>query len=109
MNNLYKWGASACLALSTLSVLQAQTVGIGTNTPDNSAKLHIVDNNRGLLIPQVSIPNINNAAPVTAPALACWSGTTTPLLLVGVAVAFTTGTEHNGNAFRLAIVRMIKI
>lgn len=47
----------------------AQVVGIGTNTPNNSAKLEIRDNNRGLLIPRVNIPNLNAAAPVTAPAV----------------------------------------
>ncbi len=81
MNNLYKWGASTLLALSTSYALQAQVVGIGTNTPDNSAKLHIVDNNRGILIPQVSIPNINTAAPVTAPArgLLVWNNNATTI------------------------------
>jgi hypothetical protein len=52
----------------TMNGLQAQNVGIGTNTPDPSAKLHLVDANRGLLIPQVSIGDISNAAPVTTPA-----------------------------------------
>ncbi len=46
----------------------SQNVGIGTATPDASAKLHIVDANRGLLIPSVSIGNVAAAAPVTAPA-----------------------------------------
>lgn len=47
----------------------AQVVGIGTNVPDNSAKLEIRDNNRGLLIPRVNIPNLNAAAPITNPAV----------------------------------------
>ncbi len=46
----------------------AQNVGIGTATPDASAKLHVVDANRGILIPNVSIGNVAAAAPVTAPA-----------------------------------------
>jgi len=45
-----------------------QNVGIGTATPDASAKLHLVDANRGLLIPNVAIGNVGAAAPVTAPA-----------------------------------------
>ncbi len=49
--------------------LQAQNVGIGTNSPDPSAKLHINDNSRGLLIPRLSLSNVNVAAPVTAPAI----------------------------------------
>lgn len=46
----------------------AQNVGIGTAIPNASAKLHIVDANRGILIPQISIGNVVLAAPVTAPA-----------------------------------------
>lgn len=46
--------------------LNAQ-VGINTTTPDASAMLDISATNKGLLIPRVSIPNLNAAAPVTAP------------------------------------------
>lgn len=46
----------------------AQNVGIGTNTPDASAKLHIDDANRGLLIPNVSLSDVTTASPVTSPA-----------------------------------------
>ena len=49
--------------------VNAQNVGIGIATPDASAKLHVVDANRGLLIPKVSIGNVTAAAPVTAPAV----------------------------------------
>lgn len=49
--------------------LHAQVVGVGTNTPNNSAKLDITDNNRGLLIPRINIPNLLAAAPVTTPAV----------------------------------------
>lgn len=49
--------------------IQAQNVGIGTATPNASAKLHIVDPNRGLLIPNVSLGNISSAAPVAGPAV----------------------------------------
>lgn len=45
-----------------------QNVGIGTNTPDQSAKLHIEDSNRGLLIPNLNLTDVTVAAPVTAPA-----------------------------------------
>ena len=50
------------------SFLQAQNVGIGTNSPDPSAKLHINDSNRGILIPRLSLTNVIIAAPVTSPA-----------------------------------------
>jgi predicted metal-dependent hydrolase len=57
----------AVIAISSLTY--GQNVGIGTATPDASAKLHVVDANRGLLIPNVAIGNVGVAAPVTAPAV----------------------------------------
>ncbi|MFK7798363.1 MAG: tail fiber domain-containing protein [Aureispira sp.] len=69
MNTFYKWSASILLALGTTFTLQAQSVGIGIGSPDQSAKLHIESNDQGLLIPQISIGNVNNTAPVTAPAV----------------------------------------
>jgi len=48
--------------------LHAQSVGIGTATPHPSARLHIEDNARGLLIPNVALSATNVAAPVTGPA-----------------------------------------
>jgi len=47
--------------------IQAQ-VGINTTTPHASSMLDISATDKGLLIPRVSIPNLNAAAPVTAPA-----------------------------------------
>ena len=47
--------------------LQAQ-VGINTTTPDASSMLDINATDKGLLIPRVSIPNLNAAAPITTPA-----------------------------------------
>ena len=58
----------AALAFSVVSV-HAQNVGIGTNSPAASAKLHIMDANRGLLIPNVALVNVTNGVtPVSAPA-----------------------------------------
>ena len=54
--------------LSAVNLL-AQNVGIGTNTPDASAKLDIVDANRGLLIPRVNLTATNAHGPVTNPAM----------------------------------------
>ena len=48
--------------------VSAQNVGIGTNTPDASAKLHVVDANRGVLISNVVLTDVTVAAPVTTPA-----------------------------------------
>ncbi|CAM4183375.1 MULTISPECIES: hypothetical protein [Flavobacterium] len=47
--------------------LNAQ-VGINTTNPDNSSMLDITATDKGLLIPRVSIPNLNVAAPITNPA-----------------------------------------
>jgi len=59
----------ALLVVGLLSaVLHAQNVGIGTANPDPSARLHIEDNARGLLIPNVALTSTNVAAPVTGPA-----------------------------------------
>ena len=45
-------------------------VGIGNNvtTFDNSEVLKIAATNKGVLLPNISIPNLNNAAPVSSPA-----------------------------------------
>jgi hypothetical protein len=59
--------------------LSAQNVGIGTSTPDASAKLDIVDANRGLLIPRVALGGTNASSPVTSPA--------TSLLVYNTAIA----------------------
>lgn len=59
---------AAALFFSVGSV-NAQNVGIGTSTPVASAKLQIVDANRGLLIPNVSLIAVTNGvAPVATPA-----------------------------------------
>ncbi|MFK7798362.1 MAG: tail fiber domain-containing protein [Aureispira sp.] len=95
MNTFYKWSAAIFLALGTTFTLQAQSVGIGTGSPDQSAKLHIESNNQGLLIPQISIGNVNNAAPVTAPAvgLLVWNTNTTVIGGGGDGFYYWTGTQ----------------
>lgn len=51
-----------------LSLAQAQNnVGIGTNTPNASAKLDITDANKGLLIPRVALTASNATGPITSP------------------------------------------
>jgi hypothetical protein len=59
----------ALLVVELLSAgLYAQNVGIGTATPDPSARLHISDNARGLLIPNVALNATDVAVPFTSPA-----------------------------------------
>ncbi|MGH1338382.1 MAG: tail fiber domain-containing protein [Aureispira sp.] len=94
MNRLFTPFVTAALLISS-SITYAQSVGIGTNAPDPSSKLHIVDNNRGLLIPQISIGNINNAAPVTAPAvgLLVWNNNAAVTGGAGTGFYFWAGTQ----------------
>lgn len=47
----------------------AQNVGIGTSTPNASAKLEISSTNSGILIPRVALNNVTNSTtPVSSPA-----------------------------------------
>ncbi len=79
------------LLYTTLSILalsgiaKAQNVGIGTATPNASAKLEITDANRGVLIPRIALSATNVAAPVTTPA--------TSLLVYNTATAGITPTN----------------
>lgn len=59
-----------CLvSLGLISYANAQQVGIGTNTPDASAKLDIASGgNTGILFPRVALTATNAAGPVTSPA-----------------------------------------
>lgn len=49
------------------SLVEAQT-GIGTTTPDASAKLEISSTNKGFLPPRVSLTATNSASPISSPA-----------------------------------------
>lgn len=69
------------LTLLSAFCIKAQNVGIGTATPDASARLDVVDANRGVLIPRVALTATNAAGPVTAPA--------TSLLVYNTATAGT--------------------
>ncbi len=65
MKNVLNLG---CLILGTL--FSYSQVGIGQNVTslDDSEALKIVSSNKGVLIPNISITNLNLASPVTAPA-----------------------------------------
>lgn len=49
-------------------ILISAQVGLGTQTVANSQVLNISSSHKGLLIPNVNIPDLQNAAPVTSPA-----------------------------------------
>ncbi|NPA35148.1 MAG: hypothetical protein GXO48_09500, partial [Chlorobi bacterium] len=49
--------------------IQAQNVGIGAPIPHPSAKIEIASNNKGILIPRLSLISLSNPAPVSSPAV----------------------------------------
>lgn len=88
------------LALLLPILMQAQ-VGINTTTPDASSMLDINATDKGLLIPRVSIPNLNAAAPVTTPATSLLVYNTNAATGIGFYywdsakwTPFTGGTSH---------------
>jgi trimeric autotransporter adhesin len=48
--------------------LDAQNIGIGTNSPHPSALLDVTSTNKGILVPRLSLTNVFLASPVTSPA-----------------------------------------
>jgi hypothetical protein len=75
----------ALLVVGILSAgLHAQNVGIGTSSPHPSARLHIEDNARGLLIPNVALTGTDDNTTV--------SGAATSLLVYNTATAGTGAT-----------------
>lgn len=66
MKKIILSAAVAFTVLTTSDVFAQQ--GFGTNTPDRSAAVDIVSSKRGLLIPRIAIPNLDQAAPVANPA-----------------------------------------
>ncbi len=54
-------------AILLFSKIAFSQVGINTSSPNTSSMLDITATDKGLLIPRISIPNLNAAAPVTSP------------------------------------------
>jgi trimeric autotransporter adhesin len=78
---------------TTTAAMQAtaqQNVGMGTLTPDVSARLDIVGTNRGLLIPRVALAGLNDKTTVPTPA--------TGLLVFNTNAAVTGGRGFYYNA-----------
>lgn len=69
----------------------AQNVGIGTLTPDVSALLHINANNKGLLIPKVSLANLTDAKTIDQPANGLMVFNTNANLSSGTGFYFNSG------------------
>jgi len=66
------------------SEAQSNNVGIGTLTPNSSAMLDIVSTSKGLLIPRVSLTNVNLYSPITGTPI-------TSLLVYNTNAAMTGG------------------
>ena len=83
----------ACLTISAIA--NSQNVGIGTNSPNASAQLDVFADNKGLLVPRVSIGNVFSAAPVTSPALGLlvWNTNAATTNGQGVGFYFWAGTR----------------
>ncbi len=65
MKNAYLFSAILFLAFSMSAEAQ---IGIGTKTPDPSAKLDISSNNKGVLFPRVALTGINDITTIPHPA-----------------------------------------
>lgn len=58
-----------CNVFLVINIINAQqNVGIGTTNPHASALLELSANDKGLLIPRVTLTALNNSSPVTSPA-----------------------------------------
>ena len=79
------------LAAARFSV-RAQSVGIGTPTPNASAALDVVATNKGLLVPRVALSGAAAAAPLTAPATGLLVYNTNDALPGGVGFYHNAGT-----------------
>ncbi|MGG9971103.1 tail fiber domain-containing protein [Ferruginibacter sp. SUN002] len=87
---LYTSLSAIGLLLLNVTAHAQQSVGIGTNIPDNSARLEIAATNKGLLIPRVSLTTLTDNATISAPATSLLVYNTNAT--VGVGYYFNSGT-----------------
>jgi len=74
------------------SLLWAQSVGIGTSSPDASARLEVSSTNQGVLIPRVSLTSVTDAATIPNPATSLLVYNTNANLPWGVGYYYNAGT-----------------
>lgn len=86
-------------ALST--TIAQQNVGIGTNTPNASARLDITATNRGLLIPRVNLTVLNDANTIPAPATGLLVFNTNAALPGGTGFYYNNGTPNAAQWLKL--------
>src|ERR1035437_6023896 len=70
------------------SEAQNNNVGIGTLTANSSAMLDIVSTSKGLLIPRVSLTNINLSAPITGTPVTSLLGYNTNAAMTGGSIGY---------------------
>jgi trimeric autotransporter adhesin len=87
--------------LASVKLSAQQNVGIGTTTPNASARLDITATNRGLLIPRVALTGLTDAVTVPTPA--------TSLLVFNTNAAVTGGTGFYFNSGTSAAPTWVKL
>lgn len=83
---------AAMLMLFAL-IAKAQSIGIGTATPDPSAALEIKNTNKGLLIPRVNLISANDNSTVPSPANSLLVFNTNATMPNGVGYYFNNGSS----------------
>jgi N-acetylneuraminic acid mutarotase len=82
-------------------VLFGQNVGIGTTSPHSSAVVEISSNNKGILLPQISLANINLATPLSSPATSLLVYNTNASVVGGAGVGYYS---WNGSQWKKIIL-----
>ncbi len=92
--NLSKFYRHAILDVSLflisvqLASAQSPVIGIGTSSPDPSAKLDVVATNKGLLIPRVNLQSVSDIVTIIAPANALLVYNLNPAMVEGSGAGF---------------------
>ena len=81
--------------------LQAQNVGIGTNSPDASAKLDVVSTDKGLLIPRVNLNSTADGTTIPSPATGLIVWNTGSGSLTSAGLYYNSGTSGSPNWVRI--------
>jgi hypothetical protein len=86
-------GFSLTLFIGVHTVMAQQSVGVGTNTPDVSARLDINASDKGLLIPKVFLLSLSDAVTITTPANGLMLYNTNKTLPGGTGFYYNSGTS----------------
>ena len=79
----------AILIASVATLFSQNNVGVGTNSPDASAKMDIVSIDKGILIPRVSLVDVTNGTtPIVSPANGLMVWNTNAAVVGGYGIGF---------------------